>query len=134
MNACERTDCLLLDPALERHGGVREKRAAGAPSAFTLPARSPHVSCGECPLMEDAHDYEGAGKPRRNLMDTQVTKASQRVETCPSSQNLLNPLPLVIFTQQTVRRQHGRTSRATTTGLERRVVKSPSTSSRRIRF
>lgn len=75
-----------------------------------------------------------AGKPRRNLMDTQVTKASQRVETCPSSQNLLNPLQLVIFTQQTVPKQHGRTSRATATGLERRVVKYPPTSSRRIRF
>jgi hypothetical protein len=41
------------------------------------------------------------------------------------NQNLLNPLHLVIFTQQTVRKRHGRTSRTATTGLECRVVNLP---------
>ena len=61
--------------------------------------------------MEDGMTVCGCrGKTPEKLDDTQVTKASQRVETCPSSQNLLNSPQLVIFTQQTVRKQHGRTS------------------------
>lgn len=56
MDTCERTGCLLFDPARERHGGVQEGRIARAPSTCTLPARSPHVSCGKCPLMDDAYD------------------------------------------------------------------------------